>query len=150
MDYNRLIRLLATPEYAGLTDVAAAELANQRRHQVVDETQWTYLGLASSQGVGIEVTGRLIATIDAVAASNPVVAEMRTFLRDPAGGISPAEAATQQMLDAFAANEDLPLTSDDAASIKALGSKLVSDAQRLRLGIVGEQHVVRARMDMGA
>lgn len=145
----KLKNLLATPEYAGLSDAAAADLANQQRHETDDLTQWTYLGLASSQGVGVEVTGRLIATIDAVAESNPVVAEMRHFLRTPSGGISPAEPATQAILDSFADNGDLPLTESDATAIKALGVRLESDAQQNGLGTVGVEQVKRARMDMG-
>lgn len=148
MDYAKLRALLATEEYAAIADPAdAAALANEQRHSVAAPTQWTYLGLASSMGIGIEAAGRLIATIDVVAESNPVVAEMRNFLRDPNGGISPAEVGTQAMLDTFAANEALPLTEADATAIKALGSKLRSDAEQLGLGAVSVPHIIRARMD---
>lgn len=37
----KLKNLLAAPEYAGLSDSAAAVLANQQRHEADDLTQWT-------------------------------------------------------------------------------------------------------------
>lgn len=120
-----LAELLATADYVGLSDGDAADLANQKRHP--GESFHTYRGLASSNGIGTAATRRLIQTMDAVAATDALVAEMRFALRGEIG-IDANDAETQGMLDAFAGNGDLPLTQDDADAIKALANNQRSDA----------------------
>lgn len=135
-----LAELLATDDYVGLTDVAAAELANQRRHS--GERRLSYLGLSSL--LDPKIVRRLIATVDAVAASDTLVAEVRNFLRSD-GGVDVGNAVTQAMLDQFAANEQLPLTAADATAIKALANNLHSDAELYGLVVVKIGHVQMAR-----
>lgn len=135
-----LTELLATDDYAGLSDVDAVALANMRRH--AGERRLSYLGL--SKLLHPDVVRRLIATMDAVAASDALVAEVRNFLRSD-GGVDVGNAVTQAMLDSFAANEQLPLTTADADAIKALANNLHSDAELYGLGVVKTGHVQMAR-----
>lgn len=135
-----LTELLATDDYVGLTDVAAAALANQRRHS--GERRLSYLRLSSL--LDPNIVRRLIATVDAVAASDTLVAEVRNFLRSD-GGVDVGNAVTQAMLDQFAANEQLPLTAADATAIKALADNMHSDAELHGLGVVKVGHVQMAR-----
>lgn len=135
-----LTELLVTDDYVGLTDAAAAALANQRRH--AGERRLSYLGLSSLSDPYI--VRRLIATVDTVAASDTLVAEVRNFLRSD-GGVDVGNAVTQAMLDQFAANEQLPLTAADATTIKALADNMHSDAELYGLGVVKVGHVQMAR-----
>lgn len=144
MDYYKLKNLLGTAEYDGLSDADAALLANQKRHPAARERRATYLSVA--RDVGPETARRLIATLDAVAESDPLVAEIRHRLRS-SDGVDVSHSTTAAMLDLFAAHPDLPLTSEDAASIQELADYLESDAERIGCGYIGEQHVLRARME---
>lgn len=133
-----LTELLATADYAGLSDSEAAALANQKRHP--GPAFWTYRGLASSQGIGTAATRRLIQTMDAVATADPLVGEMRYSLRGETG-IDANDAETQGMLDSFAADSDLQLTADDANAIQSLADNQKSDVELYGLGTVQEKHV---------
>lgn len=144
MDYRKLKDLLVTAEYASLSEADAAFLANQKRHYTTREHRASYLSVA--RDVGPDTARRLIATLDAVAQNDPLVSEVRHRLRS-ADAVDVSHPVTQAMLDGFAAHPDLPLTSEDAEAIKALGEHLESDAERIGWGYIGEQHVVRARME---
>lgn len=144
-----LSELLATGDYIGLSDADAASLANEKRHAITVDAWHTYRSLASSKGIGIEATRRLIQTMDAATASDPLVGEMRHNLRgngDP-NGINANDPNTQAMIDSFAANEQLPLTLADAAAVKALADSTESDVERHRLGTVREGTVQQARVN---
>ena len=138
-----LEELLLTDDYIGLTDVEAAELANSKRHPSTADSWWTYRDLAGHNGVGPDITRRLIETIDVAATTDKLVAEMIYSLRtDP--GLNANDDATKAMLDAFAASQ-LPLTESDAAAIKALADTTVSDAEINGLGVVEDKQVRWAR-----
>jgi hypothetical protein len=121
-----LTELLATADYTGLSDAEAATLANQKRHR--GNSFWTYKALMSESGIGIDATRRLIQTIDAAAASDPVVAEIRWSLREGTG-VNANDASTRGMIDMMAANSQLPLTTQDATTIKGLADNQKSDAE---------------------
>lgn len=91
----------------------------------------------------LDIVRRLIATVDAVAPSDPVVGEIKHYLRG-SDGVDVGNPKTRAMLDAFAANGSLPLTTDDATAIKALAPQ-ISRAQQLGWGAVQEVDVRHAR-----
>lgn len=134
-----LAELLATADYAGLSDSEAAVLANQKRH--ISTHRVTYLGLANV--LDADIVRRLISTIKAVAANDSLVSEIRNFLRGD--GVDVGHATTRAMLDAFSADVNLPLTEDDAMAVKALAENQISDAELYGLGVVRVGHIVKAR-----
>lgn len=142
-----LAELLATADYSGLTSAEASILANEKRHAITVDVWHTYRSLAGGSGVGMAATRRLIQTMDAASAIDPLVGEMRHSLRgngDP-NGINANDPGTRAMLDSFAANTDLRLEVDDAAAIKALADSTESDVERHNLGAVREGEVQIAR-----
>lgn len=139
-----LSALLATAEYADLLDADAVALVNQQRHAITIDAWHTYRSLAGRHGIGVDATRRLIQTMDAASVADPLVGEMRHSLRG-GEGINANDPSTQAMIDAFAANADLPLTIGDAAAIKTLADATESDADRYALGTVEEKHIRWAR-----
>jgi predicted NBD/HSP70 family sugar kinase len=140
-----LKNLLATAEYADLSDADAAALANEKRHAATVDQYYTYRSLAGGTGVGIDITRRLIQSMDAAAQADVLIGEMRHSLRGERG-LNVNDAGVRGTLESFAANENLPTTADDAAAIKALADSTESDAERHRLGEVrpGDIQVARA------
>lgn len=106
-------------------DSGCAERCGVIAPLIATETKRAYRGLASTTiGVGPVITRRLIVTVRAMAAADPLVDEMQTSLRSssPDAGIDVADVGTQALLDAAAALQ-VPngLTAEDAAAIKSLG-----------------------------
>lgn len=134
-----LSELLATPEYAGLTDEEACELLHQKRH--VGEARYTYLGLAKY--LDPDTVRRLASTVDAVATSDPLVEKMRLWLEGGGDGmgLDVGDEKTRAMVDAFADDTNLPLTENDAEAIKALAI-VVSDADLYGFQRVTAKHIM--------
>jgi len=95
----------------------AGEINAERRASQISLRRLSYLGLSALLDPAI--VRRLIATLDAAAASDVLVAETRNFLRSDSG-VDVGNPVTRSMLDQFAANEQLPLTTEDATAIKDL------------------------------
>lgn len=95
----------------------ASEINAERRANQISLRRLSYLGLSAL--LAPEIVRRLIATLDAAAASDALVAETRNFLRSDSG-VDVGNTVTRSMLDEFAANAQLPLTVDDAEAIKNL------------------------------
>jgi hypothetical protein len=138
--------LLKTQEYIGLSDIQVVELANEKRHHVYRNVFHTYRSLASTVGIGPDATRRLIQTLDIVAMSDPLVSEIRHVLRGEVG-LNVNDQITLSMLDLFAGNEQLPLTTNDVLLIKGLSRFTESDADINRLGIVTIEQLKRLRIE---
>lgn len=141
MDWAKLKTVLAGQDYTGLSDSEAYALIRQPRHSVLVETRVSYLTLAAV--LDPAVTRRLIQSVDAVAETDVLVAEVRRFLRSDVG-VDVGHATVRAFLDQFAASA-LPLTPEDAEAIKALASRLVSDCEQQGLGDVRYGEIVIAR-----
>lgn len=98
--------------------------------------------------VGEAVARRVIDTLKAAAASDSLIEMALDRLRHSEHGLNVSDPETVAMLDALAANEQLPLTADDAAAIKALGEATVTRQEAdYGLGVVGQPHLDRLRLD---
>jgi hypothetical protein len=143
----RLVDLLKSEGYAGLSDAAKVALANEKRHVVSRDVFHTYRSLASTaDGIGPDPTRRLIETIDLVSAIDALVGEMRYSLRGERG-LNVRDQSTLGMLAMFGASEQLPLTAEDVDAITALSSSLESDADQNGLGVVTIEQINRLRVD---
>jgi hypothetical protein len=96
---------------------AASELCNILPAEV-RTTRVNYMDISVAPGAA-NIIRRLIATIDAAASVDPLVAEARHWLRSPTG-LDVGHPLTRQMLDFFGGSSELPLTVEDAATIKGL------------------------------
>lgn len=126
--------------YAAMSDAQVSMDLNELRY--VAATRVTYVSLAADLDLGI--VRRLIETVDSVAAGDVLVKEMQNWLRSDTG-VDIGSDKTRAMLDAFAANTNLPLTAEDSAAIKSLAEGKTSRAAELGLGIVKPGHVEQAR-----
>jgi hypothetical protein len=139
--------LLATDEYVGLDDDAIVALASEKRHSVNRDAFYTYRSLASAtNGIGPDATRRLIQSLDAVSASDPLVSEMRHCLRGEVG-LNINDAATQGMLASFAASGMLAITAEDVAAIVSLTESHESDVERFGIQSLTVERLKRMRMD---
>jgi hypothetical protein len=136
--------LLATAEYEGLSDDEIVALASEKRHAITRNAFHTYRSLASSVGIGPDATRRLIQTLDAVSVADPLVSEIRHSLRGEVG-LNVNDVVTIGMLQAFAANEALPITADDVAAIVLLSAATESDIDRH--GAITIEKLKRMRLD---
>ena len=139
---KKLKELLATDTYTSLTEKEAFGKLHEERHAVLVGTRGTYLGLASQ--VNPDIVRRLIQSVDGAALADPLVSEIRNYLRSDSG-VDIAHATTRAMIDQFAANVALPLTTEDATVIKALAEDMHSDAEKHKIGNVKIGHIQEAR-----
>lgn len=106
---------------------------------------WDYRSLASERGIGPDATRRLIASVEAAAAQDPLTRKMDKALE--ATGLDASDSGTITNIEALAANEQLPLTSSDANAIKELA--ITRSTHWVDLGGTGEiptaQQLVNAR-----
>lgn len=137
-----LNELLQTNKYTALTVAEAHELLHRKRHAVLVEFRGSYLGLASQ--VEPDSVRRLIQSVDLAAETDPLVREIQHFLRSDSG-VDLSHPTTRAFLDGFAANVALPLTADDARSIKALAETMQSDAEKYDWGNVRMGQIQEAR-----
>jgi hypothetical protein len=138
--------LLATAEYQGLADDEIVVLANAKRHEITRDAFHTYRSLASASGIGPDATRRIIQTLDAVSVADPLVAEIRHSLRGEVG-LNVNDAATQGMLAAFAASDQLPITLEDVAAVVALSAATESDVERFGIQSLTVEKLKRMRLD---
>lgn len=127
--------------YANMSDEQVADALNALTRTKPDDTLYTMRRLM----IGVSDAATLIAKMDAVAASNPVVAEAMRMLRTfgEGGGISFADPATIAMIQQlYAANV---LTDTERDELLAIGKQPASRAEELGLPQVYPGHVESAR-----
>lgn len=149
MELATLRNELSESAYTKLSAAQAADLLNapnitrRKEHFVTDRTLAAVLGVVQAVTI-LEALRQLAANEE-----NPlrlVHAFVLKQLQDTgAGGIDISTDESRSFVDQFAAAQ--LLTSEDATALKALGEETISIAQSLGLGFVGEQHIVRARME---
>lgn len=116
--------ILSDPEAREMADLGNDEQAALRVSQIVEpvpsETRVTYLSLAASPTVGVEVVNRLIKTIKEASAGNLLLGEIQYSMRD--AGVDIAHPASVEMLNQLAA-VGAPgwINADDVLRITALG-----------------------------
>ena len=125
-DYPKLKALVLQSKYSAFDNATlAAELAIQRNR---GPAEYTMRGMA--QTLGAAIAGRLFASMDAASDSNPLVKWYReSLLNNHEFEVDLNNDDVRTMVDSFAANGQLPLTSADAATIKALADNRLSDAK---------------------
>lgn len=97
--------------------------------------------------LGSVIGGRLINSMKAAASSDAVVEVWHNLLlRSETINVNNAEV--QAMLNAFAANQLLPLTADDATAIKALADNQISDAEHYSFTPLRVLEVLRAKGEL--
>jgi len=134
---------LLAAQYAGLSDSAASAALNARTITVPRETRLTVIGLAKVLG-NLAASRRVIESLRAAASSDVLVDEAIALMRAN-GGVDVADPLTRQMLDAFASNQNLPMTQEDADALKAAADEQISRAEQLGIGRVKPGHVQEAR-----
>jgi len=143
MSNKRTIRqvLDENPEVFGeLSNADAA--AEMNKLQFPGKRRMAVLEIAAELGTG--VSGRLVASMEAASATDFTVKHVLRLLEN-GGTVDINHTTTRVMLDSFAANADLPLTTDDAAAIKTLADNRESYATLNNLRKVKEGHIKMER-----
>lgn len=147
---HTLQTLLATQEYAELSDSDAAALANEKRHAVIRPTMLTERGIIQAFANPTDGDAALAALESFAETEHPMASIIRrvlTWLKPTNEGIDVGDATVRAMIDQLVSGGVLTETQGD--TIKTAAEGLESDAQQNGLGTVGVEQVKRARMDMG-
>jgi len=143
MDYSALASEIANdPQslgYLGKTDAEIADLLNLK--QFDGDYNATFKTIMSD--LGTEVCDRLINSMVAAGQSSPSVQRILNAV-DNGVPVNMGDPVTHAMIDSFAANGALDLTTDDATALKGLSANMRSRADVLGFGIVKAYDVRRA------
>lgn len=144
MDYAALLSEI-TNDPAGLgytekTDAEIADLLNQK--QFDGDYEATFKTIISH--FGTDVCDRLINSMTAAGQRSPSVQRVLNAL-DNGVPVNMGDPVTHLLLDSFATNESLPLTTDDAAELKGLSANMRSRADVLGFPEIREYDVRRAK-----
>jgi hypothetical protein len=113
--------------YASMTPEAALLDLQELRYS--GECRVTILNVASE--LGRAIAGRLAASMQTAAETDPLMAEMLAVVRT-ATGIDVGHDEARAAIDEMAANPNLELTADDTEAIKGLAA-----GRNSRLGVLG-------------
>lgn len=126
--------------YAGKTDKQIADLLNQKQYD--GDYDATFKTIISQ--LGTAVCDRLINSMTAAGQSSPSVQRVLNAL-DNGVPVNIGDPVTHLLLDSFADNESLPLTTDDATELKGLSANMRSRADVLGFPEIRGYDVRRAR-----
>lgn len=127
----------------GWAEMSAAEVVADGRLRVHrGELRLTTIQLVNR--LGIDAARRVLGSLRAVESADPVVAEMMAIARN-GQGIDVNNDDFRTMMDALAANQQLPMTTDDATAVKATSENLRSTWEVLELWSVKPGHIEEAR-----
>ena len=131
--------------YVNMSDEEAAAALNAPTRTKPDDTLYTLRKVLMS----VSDAATLIAKLDAVAESNPIVAEAMRMLRtySEGGGLSFAEPATIAMIEQLHAGG--VLTQQERDELLAIGKQPASRAEELGLPEVYPGHIESARLMIG-
>lgn len=135
MHEQGLRELLKQPPYTTMTDQQVSDDLNQSV-AVINSASVFVTARTLYAELGPVAAETILAKLEAASASNAIVKRVNAWLLPSEAGVDLANASTRGQLDALA--QAGVLTSDEAASVKALGESLVSKGEQLGLLGAGE------------